>query len=132
MDNVDIVSEEGVLVRSVYNGGDPFTTKVNGKKVYGVHVNLRNMAVTGDIIHDDRERDMTVNLRSTCLTGAIRNANLTMDVGSRWAASGDSYVVLASDVDLSQLDAPAGVTITAKGAVPGEHQLPSGGKIIIK
>jgi hypothetical protein len=66
------------------------------------------------------------------LTGVIQNANLIMDVGSKWTATGDSSVVAACDIDAAQFDAPAGVTITVKGAEPADYQLASGGKLVVK
>ena len=72
-------------------------------------------------------------MTSTCLTGAIRNANLIMDQGSRWYATGDSSVVLGSDVETAQIDAPAGVTITAKAASgQGTYPLSSGGTLVVQ
>lgn len=131
INGTDIVSDEGLLVHSIWND-DPAATKVRGEKVYGIHVSLNDMSVSGDILHDDHERDMTVYLASTDLNGAIKNANLIMDGGSKWFAAKDSVVTLGSDIDLAQIDAPKGVTVTVKGAQAEEVALPSGGKLVVK
>ena len=129
--NSVVESDKGILVASEFNA-DPFTTKVRGAKVYGIHVNLNSMLAKGDIIHADHERSMTVNLRSTVYEGAVKNANLTMDRGSRWTATGDSQVVFGCDIDLSQIDAPEGVCIKARGASSGEYALASGGRLVVE
>ena len=94
---------------------------------------MRDMTVTGDILHEDPERDCRVYMTSTCLTGAIQNAYVSMDQGSRWYATGDSNVILSDTVETAQIDAPAGVTIHAKAADgAGEYTLSSGGKLIVE
>ena len=72
-------------------------------------------------------------MTSTCLTGKIVNAGLVMDQGSRWYATGDSSVVLGGDVEVAQIDAPGGVTITAKAdGGQGTYELASGGKLVVE
>ena len=71
-------------------------------------------------------------LFSSSLTGAIRNAALEMDSGSRWFATGDSTVTLYGSIELAQIDAAPGVTITASGTAGAEIDLPSGGKLVVK
>ena len=127
--DVDIASDMGVLVRSIVND-DPCATKVTGP-VYGVNVLLTDMDAKGDLLHEDTAREMWVEMNSSMLTGVIKNAILAMDVGSKWMATADSEVVLASDVDPAQIDAPAGVTITVHGVENAEYALISGGKMIV-
>ena len=74
---------------------------------------------------------MWVMLNSTQLTGAIQQANVAFDKGSKWTATADSDVVFVTDVEPAQIDAPAGVTITAIGAEAGVFALSSGGKLIV-
>lgn len=128
--NTDVKTESGILVHTIVND-DPDATQVNGETVYGVHLNLDGMDVAGDILHEDTERDMFIDCRATTLKGAIRNAGLTMDIGSKWIATNDSTVTFAGDIHLTQLDAPKGVTITAKGAESGSYDLPGGGMLIV-
>lgn len=122
----------GALMRTCKNE-DPNAARVNGKPTPGDELHLRDMSVTGDILHEDPERDMRVYMTSTCLTGAILNAGLVMDQGSRWYATGDSTVTLGGDVETKQIDAPKGVTITAKAAGgQGVYDLVSGGKLVVE
>ena len=127
--DVDIASEAGVLIHTIVND-DPCATKVT-EPPYGVNVLLTDMTVTGDLLHEDTTRDMWVELTSTLLTGAIKNANLSLDVGSKWIATADSEVTLLTDLDPAQVDAPAGVTITVHGGENAEYALASGGKLVV-
>ncbi|SDB22037.1 hypothetical protein [Eubacterium oxidoreducens] len=128
MCDVDIMSESGVLVHTIVND-DPCATKAEDP--YGVNVLMTDMDVTGDLVHEDTTREMWVELNSTVLTGAIKNANLTIDEGSKWIATGDSDVVFMNDISPAQIDAKEGVTIHAKGAEAYAADLASGGKLVV-
>ena len=122
----------GALMRTCKNE-DPNAAIVGGRPTPGDELRMKDMSVTGDILHEDPERDMRVYMTSTCLTGAIQNAALVMDQGSRWYATGNSCVTLGSDVETAQIDAPAGVTITAKAdAGQGTYSLSSGGTLVVE
>lgn len=123
-----IESRNHVLIHTILND-DPCHTIPN-EHPYGNHVVLTDMDVTGDCIHEDPEREMWISLQSTVLKGAIQNANLTMDAGSKWYATGDSVITIAKDVYINQIDAPAGVTIRAIAGVSGTYDLPGGGRLI--
>ncbi len=129
LNGVEVKAGNGVLIRTIVND-DPCRTIPNDHP-YGNNVILTDMNVTGDCIHGDPERQMWIELNSTILNGAIVNANLSMDIGSKWYATADSTVTLTADVYVNQIDAPAGVTINAIGGAAGEYDLPSGGKLII-
>lgn len=129
LEDVDIVSDTGVLVHTVVND-DPCATRVT-EPPYGVNVRLSGMTAAGDLLHEDATRDMWVELKSTVLTGAIRGARLTMDPGSKWIATADSHVTLLCDIDPAQIDAPAGVTVTVRGGQAGEFTLAGGGRLFI-
>ena len=129
MCDVNIESEKGILVHSIVND-DPCATQVTDD-VYGVNVVMTDMDVKGDLLHEDTTREMWVMLNSTQITGAIVNANLSMDKGSKWIATKDSAVTFVTNVESAQIDALPGVTITAVGAEAGEYELASGGKLII-
>lgn len=129
MSDVDIASESGVIVHTILND-DPCKTDP-GDAPYGVNVLMADMDVTGDFIHEDTERDMWILLSSTQITGAIQNANVSFDKGSKWTATKDSTVCFVTDVEPAQIDAVEGVTITATGAEAGEYTLASGGKLIV-
>lgn len=127
--DVNISSDKGVLVHTIVND-DPCATKVT-KDVFGVNVVMTDMDVKGDLLHEDTTREMWVMLNSTQLTGAIQHANVAFDKGSKWTATADSDVVFVTDVEPAQIDAPAGVTITAKGAEAGEFTLAGGGRLVV-
>jgi hypothetical protein len=134
-DGVKMASESGVLVKSTVstdpqaaNAADP-----KGKKVYGILATFRDMVVSGDIDHseDKDNRDMLVYLESTKLSGAIMDATITIDPYSKWFATADSNVTLAGTFVLGQIDAPAGVTITAVATESGTFTLASGGTLVL-
>lgn len=125
-----ITSESGVLVETKFND-DLFATKVRGRKVYGVDVNLTEMDARGDIIHKDHERDLRIHMKSSTLRGAICGGCLEMDKASHWLATGNSQVTFVGQLDKAQIDAPAGVTIEAKCAQQGTVELPGGGLLVM-
>ena len=122
----------GALMRTCKNA-DPNASRVNGRPTPGDELHLKDMSVKGDILHEDPERDCRVYMTSACVTGAIVNAALIMDGGSRWYATGDSKVIIAGDVNVAQIDAPAEVTVTAAAAEgQGTYTLASGGTLIVE
>ncbi len=127
--NCEVHTGNGILIHTIVND-DPCATVPNDHP-YGNHVILTEMNVEGDCIHEDTGREMWIEMHSATLRGAVINAHLDMDGGSKWFATGDSYVTLISDVWVNQIDAPAGVTITAAAGEVGSFDLPSGGKLIL-
>jgi hypothetical protein len=126
-----MASESGILLKSAIND-DPNATKTKGEKVYGIRANLRGMDVAGDVVHEDTDRNMYLTLQSTTLKGAIKDAIITLDGASRWTATADSTVTIDGSVNVSQLDAPKGVTINAMAGEEGTFTLSSGGTLILK
>lgn len=131
LDNCNI--ETGGALMHTCKNADPNAARVNGRPTPGDALYLKDMSVTGDILHEDPERECRVYMASTCLTGAIQNAAIIMDQGSRWYATGDSTVTLACDIESAQIDAPADVTITMTAETgQGSYTLASGGTLIVK
>jgi hypothetical protein len=130
-DDVTLTTESGVLVKSIVSE-DPNATPVEGMKVYGIHATFKDMDAHGDIIHEDSERIMAVYLESATLKGAVKDAYITLDNHSRWIATADSDVTIRGDVNIAQIDAPAGVTINAVADESGTFTLASGGTLILK
>ncbi|MGB4657890.1 MAG: hypothetical protein WBI07_01765, partial [Mobilitalea sp.] len=126
---VDLKSDKNILVHSIWND-DPCATKPSSTP-YGINVVLSDMNVTGDLLHEDTGRAMWITLNSTTLKGAIVNGNVVMDKGSKWIATRDSSVIFLTDVDLAQIDAIQGTTITVQGVQAAEYDLASGGKLKI-
>lgn len=125
----EVKTKNGVLIHTIVND-DPCHTIPNDHP-YGNHVILTDMNIEGDCIHEDTERQMWIELHSTVYKGAVKNANIAIDAGSHWYATGDSTVTLTEDVYVNQIDAPAGVTITAAGISVGTYDLPGGGKLVV-
>ncbi len=62
----------GAVIHTVYNNDTGFMNAVpDGESYPGVSVSMTGMDVTGDVIHEDYQRDMTLTLSGTSLTGAI-------------------------------------------------------------
>jgi len=125
LEDTDIQAENGILVHSVIND-DPLATPA-GLDPYGAEITLKRMHASGDIIHEDTQREMWLTLESAALRGKIQNAHLSMDAGSKWFATSDSEVTLLGEVYTDQIDAPKGVTINLYGAQTGRVELRSGG-----
>lgn len=130
MNDVDIASECGILVHAK-RSDDPCATPTD-ELAYGVNVILTDMDAKGDLIHEDDTREMWISLESTQLEGAIRGANLKMDIGSKWLATADSVVTLIGEMSPAQIDALEGVTIRAKGSQKATFDLASGGVLIVE
>jgi len=135
LDGAKIRTANGVLLESMVTV-DPNAAKSAhpNEPVYGIHATLKNMDLEGDIVHtaDKENRGMTIYLEATTLKGAIKDASLKMNRLSKWYATKDSNVTLIGDVDISQIDAPAGVTITAIAGEAGTHKLASCGTLVVK
>ena len=124
-DRAQLHSRQGVLIHTQVND-DPLSTPP-GQDPYGVEVVFRSMDAEGDILHEDAERQLYLYLESTTLRGAVRGACIQMDLGGKWFATSDSEAILMGQLELSQLDAPQGVTVRLRTAQSGRHPLPSGG-----
>jgi hypothetical protein len=127
----EISADNGVLVHSIVNT-DPNATKTGGKRVYGIHVNIQDSDLEGAILHEDPDREMIVSLEGSTLTGAIQGAILTLDGESSWTATNQSSVTIVGELDMEQIDAPAGVTIQAIAGQSGTYTLASGGTLVLK
>ena len=126
----ELASDCGIIIRSEIND-DPAHTIPNDHP-FGIRVAFEETKLEGDIIHGDPERDMFIDFKRVHMTGAIHNANLHMDVRSFWYATADSEVTFTGEFFLNQIDAPAGVTIHAKGEKAGTYDLFNGGKLIVE
>jgi hypothetical protein len=77
---------------------------------------------------------MNVSIQNATLTGVITDGYISLE-GSKWTATGDSTVCLVGDVKPEQLDAAAGITISAVAGegctLTGSYTLASGGTLNI-
>jgi hypothetical protein len=132
LDGAKLSSESGLLIHSIINP-DPYATKLEGQEVTGVRATLKNMTLEGDILHEDSERTMSLVFTDTSLKGAIQNASVSLDGVSKWTATVDSKVTLEGGIDVKSIDAPTGVTISAKAGkgctLKGSYKLNGGGTL---
>ena len=131
MKGTRMTSDSGVALE-VLNNPDPNAAKTGGKQVYGVHVTLEDCRIEGSFLHSDTDRTTSLYLTSSSVRGQMVNIELWMQDGGTWYATADSSVTLVGAPAVSQFDAPAGVTITAKAAQSGSFDLASGGKLILR
>ncbi len=112
--NVEMDSYNGVLVHTVLNADSMgnFLAAGDGEQVNPVAITMEDMDVTGDILHEDYQRQMTVDLEHTTLTG-----NLVSGTMDSWNAQWTSYGEVNWVVDDS-FDADYGIALTVgDGAV---------------
>jgi hypothetical protein len=112
--NVTMDSYNGVLVHTVLNADSMgnFLAAGDGEQVNPVAVTMEDMDVTGDILHEDYQRQMTVDLEHTTLTG-----NLVSGTMDSWNAQWTNYGEVNWVVDDS-FDADYGIALTVgDGAV---------------
>lgn len=98
--NVTMDSYNGVLVHTVLNADSMgnFLAAGDGEQVNPVAVSMEDMDVTGDILHEDYQRQMTVDLEHTTLTGKLVSG--TMDSWNRqWADYGEVNWVVDDSFD---------------------------------
>lgn len=131
-----LYAKSGVILRGKSNQKDPMTTKINpGEPLYGIKAIFTDMDVNGDFIHEDPDRAMILFFTHAHITGAINGAAVKMDPATTWFSPKDSAICLTQSIDLGQVDAPDGVTITITcpdmAALDGK-KLPSGGILAVK
>ena len=101
----------------------------------GVRLTIKGARLTGDIDNADTDRPAHVTLTDASLTGALHHVSLSMDAASHWAARANSEIALMAGTAVAAIDAPAGVTITARvsadGSPHGTYPLTGGGTLII-
>jgi hypothetical protein len=75
LENVELISRTGAIFKSTIdwegsNKKNQFSI-ADGTEAAGIALNMKNMKVGGDIIHDDFFRKMDVSLTNTSLTGRV-------------------------------------------------------------
>ena len=98
--NVTMDSYNGVLVHTVLNADSMgnFLAAGDGELVNPVAVSMEDMDVTGDILHEDYQRQMTVDLEHTTLTGNLVSG--TMDSwNQQWVDYGEVNWVVDDSYD---------------------------------
>lgn len=113
----------GAIIHSVYNNDTMFMNAVpDGEQYPGIQVTMTDMSVTGDIIHEDYQRDMSITLSAASLEGAVNGydcahwnevaaaegftdyaldaeyatahgVNVTLSDGASWTVTGESTLI---------------------------------------
>ena len=134
LDKAELLSSTGVLIQTMVND-DPNAAKLTGQKLATVKATLKHMTLEGNIAHEDTGRDLSITFEDMKLKGAINGATLSFDASSKWTAAANSRVTLVGDVNVANIDAPAGVTVSAVAgngcALKGTYNLASGGTLNI-
>jgi hypothetical protein len=153
LDNVTMESYSNTLVETVINADSMgnFLAEGDGNEVNPVTVNMSNMTATGDILHYDYQRRMSVNLSNTTLNGAIvsgtidtwkgiwskyqtgevnwlPNDTYATTYGAALTLSGNSVWNVTGESTLSSLTVEAGSTINGTVTVDGKEVTPEAGK----
>ncbi len=106
-------SWNGVLIHCMINSDSNVNDIADGDETIGSTVTMQDMDVTGDIVHDDYQRELYLNLDNTTLTGAIYS-NTCEDWNTLCEAEFDGEYILNPD----GYDTWWGVTVNlANGAV---------------
>ena len=112
----------GAVIHTVYNNDTMFMNAVpDGEQYPGVFVSMTDMSVSGDVIHEDYQRDMYITLACSSLTGTVNAYDC-----AHWneAASAEGFTDYALD---ASYETPHGVYITLEDGsawtVTGESTL---------
>lgn len=98
--NVQMDSYSNVLVHTVLNSDSMgnFLAPGDGDQVNPVAITMRDMDVTGDILHEDYQRRMTVDLQSATLTGNIVSGTVE-SWNEKWTQYGEVNWVVDESYD---------------------------------
>ncbi len=98
--NVEMDSYNGVLVHTVLNADSMgnFLAAGDGEQVNPVAVTMEDMDVSGDILHEDYQRQMTVDLEHTTLTGNLVSGTME-SWNTQWADYGEVNWVVDDSFD---------------------------------
>ena len=110
LDGTEMDSFNGVLIHTVVNSDTNVNNIADGDSTVGSDVTFMNMDVTGDIIHDDYQRELYLTLDNTTLTGAIY-CNTWEDWNALCQAEFDGNYILNPD----GYETWWGVTLTLSG-----------------
>lgn len=75
IENSQIIADDagtGYIIQSVYNNDTMFMNAVpDGEQYPGIRIAMKDMAVSGDIAHEDYQRDMYLSLSGVTYEGAV-------------------------------------------------------------
>ena len=96
LDGAVMDSWKGVLIHTMVNSDSNVNSIADGDETVGSTVVMQNMDVTGDIIHDDYQRELYLTLDNTTLTGAVY-CNTCEDWNALCEAGFDGSYILNED-----------------------------------
>ena len=111
LDDCEVYAANGVAIQSVIGYDNmAFAIKVpDGTEYHGSNITIKNMNLSGDILHEDYQRKMILNLENASLTGAVIsgtcaawNANMNDFIDAEWSEY-DEELGHAKDVVYSAL-----------------------------
>ena len=141
----------GAVLHSVYNNDTMFMNAVpDGEQYPGIQVYLTASDVTGDVIHEDYQRDMNLLLTDSTLTGAVNGydcdhwnaaaaaegftdyaldasyatahgVSITLENGSAWTVTGESHLNGLTVDESSAVIGAMTVDGVPTDIVPGEY-----------
>ncbi|MFT3752541.1 MAG: hypothetical protein QM800_06570 [Paludibacter sp.] len=135
----------GAVIHTVINNDTNFMIKVpDGETYSGSNITMKAMRVQGNVLNEDYQRDMSLVLQGSSLSGRIvsgtvadwnsaaraggfpafiidangyrtaHGVKLTLETGSSWTVTGNSILAALTINDASQLKAPRGKTLVLK------------------
>lgn len=114
LNKAKLSSYNGVLVHTVLNSDSMgnFLKAGDNTKVKPVSVSMTDMKVSGDILHDDYQRDMEITLKDTTLTG-----NIVQGTFDSWKALWNSYSITSANwLPNKSWSGTNNLTVTLKGS----------------
>ncbi len=102
LENCEVIADEagtGYIIQSVYNNDTMFMNAVpDGEQYPGIRIAMKDMALAGDIAHEDYQRDMYISLSNVAWEGAANEYDCAHwnEVG---AAEGFTAYCLDADYD---------------------------------
>lgn len=96
LDGTAMSSWNGELIHTMINSDSNVNNIADGDEAAGSDITFSNMDVTGDIVHDDYQRELRLVLDGTTLTGAIRS-NTCEDWNAVCEAEFDGAYILNPD-----------------------------------
>ncbi len=105
-DNTEIYPSNGVLLQSIVaydpNGGTSMYRAAGEEALEGISATFANGAYTGDILHQDYHRQMTVTLENAALTGSIQSYTMQM-WNDLWSTENLTAMLEAAGLDTAAL-----------------------------
>ena len=152
LDECEVYSSAGTAIQTVI-GYDNMASNIkvpDGTEYHGSDISIRNMALSGDILHEDYQRKMVLSLENASLTGAVVsgtcaawNQSITDFIDAGWTAYDEAlghtkevvYATLCPDASYEtiwgvrmSIDGDSAWTVTGDSSL--NHLTLAGGAVI--